>query len=58
MSRRRAAKKRPVLPDAKYNDPILGKFINCMMMQGKKSVAESILYNAFDFIEVYSATLF
>ena len=51
MSRRRAAKKRPVLPDAKYNDPILGKFINCMMMQGKKSVAESILYDAFDFIE-------
>jgi small subunit ribosomal protein S7 len=46
--RRRAAEKREVLPDPKFGDPIVGKFINCLMVQGKKSVAEGILYNAFD----------
>ena len=46
--RRRAAEKREVLPDPKFGDPIVGKFINCLMVDGKKSVAESILYNAFD----------
>jgi small subunit ribosomal protein S7 len=46
--RRRAAEKREVLPDPKYGDPIVGKFINCLMVEGKKSVAEGILYNAFD----------
>jgi len=46
--RRRAAEKREVLPDPKFGDPIVGKFINCLMIQGKKSVAEGILYDAFD----------
>ena len=50
MSRRRSAEKRDILPDAKFRDPVLAKFINCLMLQGKKSVAESIVYSAFDTI--------
>ncbi len=50
MSRRRAAVKREILPDAKYGDLVLAKFINCLMKQGKKSTAESIVYTAFDVI--------
>jgi small subunit ribosomal protein S7 len=50
MSRRRAAEKRSILPDAKYGDPVITKFINCLMMQGKKSVAERIVYSALDTI--------
>jgi small subunit ribosomal protein S7 len=46
--RRRAADKRDVLPDPKFGDPVVGKFINCLMEDGKKSVAESIIYDAFD----------
>ena len=46
--RRRAAEKREVLPDPKFGDPIVSKFINSLMRDGKKSVAESILYDAFD----------
>jgi small subunit ribosomal protein S7 len=46
--RRRAADKRDVLPDPKFGDPVVSKFINCLMEDGKKSVAEGILYNAFD----------
>ena len=48
MSRRRAAVKRDILPDAKYHDKIVTKFINCLMLQGKKSVAESIVYAALE----------
>ena len=48
MSRRRAAEKRTILPDAKFDDAILSKFINCLMYQGKKSVAEHIVYGALD----------
>ncbi|WP_413205148.1 30S ribosomal protein S7 [Rhodospirillum sp. A1_3_36] len=48
MSRRRAAEKREVLPDAKYGDLVLAKFINSIMLQGKKGVAEKIVYGAFD----------
>jgi small subunit ribosomal protein S7 len=51
MSRRRAAEKREVLPDAKFGDRVLTKFMNCLMFQGKKSAAESIVYGAFDDIE-------
>ena len=51
MSRRRAAKKRVVLADPKYSDYIVAKFINCIMEKGKKSVAESIVYDAFDVIQ-------
>jgi small subunit ribosomal protein S7 len=46
MSRRRAAVKRVILPDAKYKDHILAKFINNLMERGKKSVAETIVYGA------------
>src|SRR5487761_1416685 len=48
MSRRRAAVKRQVLPDAKFGDPVLTKFMNCLMYEGKKSVAERIVYGALD----------
>ena len=51
MSRRRAAVKREVLPDAKFGDPVLTKFMNCLMYEGKKSVAEHIVYGAFDRIQ-------
>ena len=51
MPRRRAAEKREVLPDAKFGDVVLTKFINCLMQQGKKSVAEQIVYGALDKIE-------
>jgi small subunit ribosomal protein S7 len=48
MSRRRAAVKREVLPDAKFGDIVLTKFMNCLMYEGKKSTAERIVYGAFD----------
>ena len=48
MSRRRAAVKREVLPDAKFADPVVTKFMNCLMYEGKKAAAESIVYGAFD----------
>ena len=46
MSRRHAAEKREVLPDAKYGDRVLTKFMNNLMVDGKKSVAERIVYGA------------
>ena len=51
MSRRRQAKKREVLPDVKFGNIVITKFINRLMLDGKKSVAEKILYKAFDKIE-------
>ncbi|MBJ6372915.1 30S ribosomal protein S7 [Sedimentitalea arenosa] len=51
MSRRHAAEKREVLPDAKFGDVILTKFMNNLMIDGKKSVAERIVYNAMDRVE-------
>jgi len=51
MSRRHAAEKRQVLPDAKYGDTVLTKFMNNLMIDGKKSVAERIVYNAFERVE-------
>ena len=51
MSRRRRAEKREVLPDAKYGDRILNKFMNCLMLAGNKSVAEGIVYGAMTRIE-------
>jgi small subunit ribosomal protein S7 len=48
MARRRAAEKREVLPDPKYGDPVLSKFMNAIMLDGKKSVAERIMYGAMD----------
>jgi len=44
MARRRVAQKREVLPDPKYKSELIAKFINMVMMHGKKSVAESIVY--------------
>ena len=54
MSRRRAAERREVLPDAKYGDMVVTKFMNCLMYDGMKSVAEQIVYGAFDKIEARS----
>ena len=51
MSRRRAAEKRKILPDPKYKDLVVAKFTNSLMLDGKKSVAESTIYGAFDLIE-------
>jgi small subunit ribosomal protein S7 len=51
MSRRHAAEKREVLPDAKYGDKVLTKFMNNLMIDGKKSVAEKIVYNAMERVE-------
>ncbi|MDR3437510.1 30S ribosomal protein S7 [Telmatospirillum sp.] len=51
MSRRHAAEKREVLPDAKYGDIVLTKFMNCLMFDGKKSAAEAIVYGALERIE-------
>ncbi len=51
MSRRHAAEKREVLPDAKFGDRVLTKFMNNLMVDGKKSVAERIVYNALDRVQ-------
>ena len=51
MSRRHAAEKRQVLPDAKFGDTVLTKFMNNLMIDGKKSVAERIVYSALERIE-------
>ena len=51
MSRRHAAEKRKILPDAKFGDLMVAKFINSVMSQGKKAVAEKIVYLAFDKIQ-------
>jgi len=51
MPRRRVVEKRKILPDPKFNDRLLAKFINNVMRDGKKSVAERIVYGAFDIIQ-------
>jgi len=51
MSRRHRAEKREILPDPKFNDLILSKFMNAIMLDGKKSVAERIVYGALDLVE-------
>jgi len=48
MSRRHAAEKREILPDPKFGDTVLTKFMNSLMHDGKKSVAEHIVYGAFE----------
>ena len=50
MPRRRVAAKREILPDPKFGSELLAKFINVLMLSGKKSVAESIVYDALDTI--------
>jgi small subunit ribosomal protein S7 len=51
MPRRREIKKREVLPDPKYHDPLVAKFMNGIMRRGKKSVAEQIFYGALNIIQ-------
>ena len=51
MSRRRAAVKRDVLADSRYGDKVVTKFINSIMLDGKKSLAESIFYGAMELIK-------
>jgi len=51
MARRRRPEKREILPDPRFGDLILSKFMNLVMYEGKKSVAESIVYNALDSVE-------
>ncbi|THD85243.1 30S ribosomal protein S7 [Aliigemmobacter aestuarii] len=51
MSRRHAAEKREILPDAKFGDRVVTKFMNNLMVDGKKSVAESIVYGALDRVQ-------
>jgi small subunit ribosomal protein S7 len=48
MSRRRTAEKREILPDPKFGDVVLSKFMNCVMYEGKKSTAEGIVYGSLD----------
>jgi small subunit ribosomal protein S7 len=50
MPRRREVPKRPILPDPRYGDPVVTKFTNCLMRDGKKATAERIVYEAFDLI--------
>jgi small subunit ribosomal protein S7 len=51
MPRRREVEKRKILPDPKFQDRLVAKFINDLMRQGKKSTAEQICYGAFDQVE-------
>ncbi|MCO6186400.1 30S ribosomal protein S7 [Rhizobium sp. L1K21] len=51
MSRRHKAEKREINPDPKFGDLVVTKFMNAIMLDGKKSVAESIVYGAFDSVE-------
>jgi small subunit ribosomal protein S7 len=51
MARRRAAERREVLPDPKFGDPVVSRFMNAIMLEGKKSVAERIVYGAFERIQ-------
>jgi small subunit ribosomal protein S7 len=51
MARRRSAQKREILPDPKYHDKLVTKFINNLMLDGKKSLAEKIFYNSMDLIQ-------
>ena len=51
MSRKRVIAKREVVPDPKYKNVLVAKFINNLMKKGKKSIARSIVYNSFDIIQ-------
>lgn len=55
MSRRRRAEKRSILPDPKFGDLVLSKFMNNVMRDGKKSVAEGIVYGALEIVEKKAA---
>jgi len=49
--KKRASLKRDILPDPKYHDQLVAKFVNSIMLQGKKAVAEQIVYDAFDIMQ-------
>ena len=49
--RKRAAKKRPLLPDPRFNDQLVTRFVNNLMWDGKKSTAFKVFYDAIDIIE-------
>jgi small subunit ribosomal protein S7 len=49
--RKRAAKKRPLLPDPRFNDQLVTRFVNMMMWDGKKSVAFKVFYDAIDIVD-------
>ena len=49
--RKKQAKKRPLLPDPRFNDQLVTRFVNMMMWDGKKSVAFSVFYDAIDIVE-------
>jgi small subunit ribosomal protein S7 len=51
MSRRHSAEKREIIPDPKFHDIVVTKFMNSIMYEGKKSVAEGIVYGALDIVE-------
>ena len=51
MPRKREVAKRDIIPDPKYGSPMVAKFINCLMKKGKKSVAQSTIYDALDMIQ-------
>ena len=51
MPRRREVAKRVILPDPKFHDQLVAKFVNALMFDGKKSTAENIVYGAFDLIK-------
>jgi len=51
MSRRHRAEKREIIPDAKFGDVVIAKFMNTLMYEGKKSVAETIVYGALEGVE-------
>ena len=54
MSRRRRPEKRIILPDPRYGDQVLSKFMNSVMYDGKKAVAEQIVYGALETVEAKS----
>jgi small subunit ribosomal protein S7 len=56
MSRRHSAEKREIIPDAKYGDTVVAKFMSTIMYEGKKSTAERIVYGAFEGIEAKAKT--
>jgi small subunit ribosomal protein S7 len=51
MPRKREIAKREIIPDPKYGSPMVAKFINCLMKKGKKSTAQSMIYDALDMIQ-------
>lgn len=50
MSRRKRTHKKEIIPDSKFNNQLVGRFINYLILEGKKSIAEKIVYDAFDII--------